>query len=356
MCTSIRLKAKDGAVIYARTMEFGVPLFSELTVVPRGRAYRGTSGGGAPGHSWETKYAAVGVNAFAEPHIIDGLNEAGLAGGALLFPKHAGYVKPEAAAPGKQVAPWEFLTWVLTRFASVKEAKDALSGGASSSDAPLQIVDVPPPGAHALGEDGQKLELHYVVHDRTGASLVIEPIDGGLVLHDNPFGVMTNSPPFDWHVTNLANYVGLRATNAAAVDIDSQQVTAVGQGSGMLGLPGDFTPPARFVRALTLVESARQAKNAGEGILLASRIMHHFDIPLGLVREAGSSRARLEYTLWTTYADLQNKSFYFSTYENPQLREVKMPDLELDAIEVRRTTMQAPVEFFPVKPLAAHPA
>jgi choloylglycine hydrolase len=47
--------------------------------------------------------------------------------------------------------------------------------------------------------------LHFVVHDRTGKSIIIEPVDNVLKLHQNSVGVTTNSPTFDWHMTNLRN-------------------------------------------------------------------------------------------------------------------------------------------------------
>ena len=95
----------------------------------------------------------------------------------------------------------------------------------------------------------QAQPFHYVVYDAAGASIAIEPIGGKLKIYDNPLGVMTNSPTFDWHMTNLRNYIALNPRNVPPLKIDGMTFRQFGEGSGMLGLPGDTTPPSRFVRA-----------------------------------------------------------------------------------------------------------
>ena len=102
--------------------------------------------------------------------------------------------------------------------------------------------------------------VHVVVYDKTGASIVIEPLDGKLKVYDNPLGVITNSPTFDWHMINVRNYVALNPRNVPPVTINGTTFRNMGQGSGMLGLPGDFTPPSRFVRASVFSATAIPSK------------------------------------------------------------------------------------------------
>ena len=109
--------------------------------------------------------------------------------------------------------------------------------------------------------------MHFVVHDRSGKSVVIEPTDKTLKIFDNPLGVMTNSPTFDWHMTNLRNYINLTVTNVPPIDLGGVTLAQFGQGSGLRGLPGDFTPPSRFVRAVAFSQSALQADTATQSIL-----------------------------------------------------------------------------------------
>ncbi len=107
---------------------------------------------------------------------------------------------------------------------------------------------------------GAPLPFHSKIADATGASRVLELInDGVLHVHEPIVGVITNSPTYDRHVTNLRNHLGLTQATAAAVTIGDTTLTPLGGGSGLLGLPGDFTPPSRFIRAVALAASVRPA-------------------------------------------------------------------------------------------------
>ena len=127
-CTSFLLKAADGSPVYGRTMEFGFKLQSDAIVIPRGYALMATGPGGKPGLTWKTHYGVVGLNAFGAPVVADGLNEKGLAGGILYLPGYAGYADPAKTDPTHALAPWDFLTWALTNFATVAEVRAALDG------------------------------------------------------------------------------------------------------------------------------------------------------------------------------------------------------------------------------------
>ena len=244
-CTSFLLRTSDGGVVYGRTMEFGFQLTSEAIVLPRQFAFTATGPGGKPGLVWSSKYGAVGLNAFGLPILTDGMNEKGLAGGILYFPGYAGYADAAKTDPAKALAPWEFLTWALTSFASVAEVKAALAG--------VAIIDVAQPNL------GITPPFHYTLHDASGASIVVEPVNGALKVYDNPLGVMTNAPTFDWHLTNLKNYVKISPVNAEAITIDGVTIPSFGQGSGLLGIPGDPTPPSRLLRALGYVDLGQEA-------------------------------------------------------------------------------------------------
>ena len=51
--------------------------------------------------------------------------------------------------------------------------------------------------------------MHFFIQDKTGKSIAVEPIRGKLKVTDAPLGVMTNAPTYDWHMTNLDNYINL---------------------------------------------------------------------------------------------------------------------------------------------------
>ena len=316
-CTSLLLKTSDGGYVYGRTMEFGFELQSAAVVLPRQLAFTATGPDGKPGLAWKGQYAVAGMNAFGLPIVVDGVNEKGLAGGTLYFPEYAVYTSAASATPAKSVAPWEFLTWALTNFATVAEVKAALSD--------VEIVSV------ILPQFGAVPPFHYTLHDAGGQSIVIEPVGGRLVVYDNPFGVMTNSPSFDWHLTNLKNYVKLSPENAPPLQIGSQTITSFGEGSGWLGIPGDGTPPSRFVRALAFSLTSIAQPAGPESVRLVEHIMNNFDIPKGQIRQASSVA---DYTQWTGIADLRHRRYYLKTYDDQTLRCIDLPGCDLTASQM----------------------
>lgn len=316
-CTSFVIRTTDNSAVYARTMEFGFPMESRALVIPRNYKLTATGTGGKPSMSWTGKYAAVGMNALGAAALVDGMNEKGLVGGILYFPGFAGYADPAKVDPAKSLAPWEILTWALTSFATVAEVKAAL-GDIAVVNIVEETMKITPP-------------VHYTLHDATGASLVIEPVDGKLKIYDNPLGVMTNSPSFDWHMTNLRNYLKLSPVNAEPLKIGAETFAPLGQGSGMLGIPGDPTPPSRFLRALGYTLSIEKKPSGPESVRLAEHIINNFDIPKGWVRDKNQGSEPLEYTQWSTVADLANLVYYVKTYDDPVLRGIDLKSFDLDA-------------------------
>ncbi len=339
-CTSILVKTNDDSYVYGRTMEFGMELKSQPVVAPRGLSYTGTGAKkGQDGLKWTGKYAAVGMNAVDQPLICDGMNEKGLAGGILYFPGYAEYTKPADADPAKSLAPWEFLSWCLTSFANVDEIKAAIENG------DVQVVEVVFPAF------GFVAPFHYTLHDTNGNSIVIEPTGGTLKVYDNPFGVMTNSPTFDWHLTNLKNYTKLTDENAPPLKINGHQIDSFGAGSGWLGIPGDPTPPSRFIRALAYSMTPVPQPKGIKSVRLVEHIMNNFDLPKGIIRDAKSDEA--DYTQWTAIADMADRVYYVKTYDNQQLQAIALKDFDLDAktpfVGDLKDGLKAPELSFPKK-------
>ncbi len=336
-CTSLLLGTASGGHVYGRTMEFGFELDSDVIFMPRKMAVVGTGPAGQPGKPWVSKYAMVGMNAFDMPIVCDGINEKGLAGGILYFPGYAQYTPDADATASKCMAPWEFLAWALGNFATVEEVKAALDG--------VEIIGAKMPHLGAVPP------FHYTLHDATGKSIVIEPTGGKLVVFDNPYGVMTNSPTFDWHLTNLRNYVKLTPVNVPPMKVAGQTVDSFGQGSGWLGIPGDPTPPSRLIRALAFSMTSDQKPNGIESVRLVEHIMNNFDIPYGTIRNPKPG-GDLDYTQWTTIADIQELVYYVKTYNNQMLVSIPLADFDFDAKAVSTAAIKddlvAP-KLFPAK-------
>jgi len=321
MCTGIRLIADNGAVIYARTLEFGQPMKSDILVIPRNYSFVGTAPSGKPeGLLWKSRYAVVGANALGLRHILDGVNEAGLAGGLFYFPDFAQYQDVALNEYKNSLAPWELMTWLMTNYSTIDEVKKAITTIKVGNTNFKAWGFVPP--------------VHAIVHDARGKSLVIEYVKGNLDVYDNPLGVVTNSPTFEWHTINLDNYVTLKAVNSSALILrNGVEIIPLGQGSGMLGLPGDFTPPSRFVRAVAFSQSVKIGVHEGDALSAAFHLLNLFNIPIGVVRHREKGKEFYDYTQWTSASDLRNKRYYFHTYESPQIQSVDLMNFDLDAHE-----------------------
>ena len=321
-CTGILFKTTQGACGYARTLEFGDDIASQSLFIPRNYRYTAPAFSNKDGLSWASRYGVVGASAYSSTYFVDGVNEKGLAGGLFYFPGFAEYEDVTPAHYSKSLPMWALLTWILTTCATVQEVKAAVPT--------VHVSKALFPGNPEI------IPVHLVVHDAQGASAVIEYVQGGLRVYDNPLGVVTNAPGFDWHMTNVRNYINLTPVNAAAKSINGVSFAQLGQGSGMLGLPGDFTPPSRFVRAVAFSQAAIPVARPQEAVHQAFHILNNFDIPKGatLTREG-----HMEYTQWTSAIDLQNRVFYWRTYENFQPQKIELSKMNLNSTKAQTFSM-----------------
>ena len=329
-CTGLMLRNADGSIVHGRTLEFGILVDTTIAIVPRGYAFVGKAPGGA-GLKYQAKYGAVGAYTFKDLALSDGINEKGLSVGAFYLPTFAKYAEITNQNRAKALSPVDFPNWILVQFGTVAEVRAALEAG--------QAV-IAPTVLEGWGPEAPP--FHYVVYDKTGACIVIEPTDGKLKIYDNPLGVLTNSPTFDWHLTNLRNYIALNPRNVPPVEISGLKLQQLGQGSGMLGLPGDFSPPSRFVRAAVFGAAAIPAPDVDRGILQVFHILNNFDIPLGVARAEDQGVVHSDYTQFTAARDPQNLRYYYKSYNDQTIRMVDLRKFDLDAKEVKRINTRHP--------------
>ena len=178
---------------------------------------------------------------------------------------------------------------------------------------------------------------------------MVEPVNGALKVYDNPLGVMTNAPTFDWHLTNLKNYVKISPVNAEPITIDGVTIPSFGQGSGLLGIPGDPTPPSRFIRALGYVISVKKLPSGEQSVRLAEHILNNFDIPMGFIQPGKGDYTALEYTQWSSIAELTTKRYYVKTYDDQVLRGIDLMSFDLDAKAVASAALEPNLAPPPLK-------
>lgn len=345
-CTSIRMKTTDGLVFYARTMEYGQDLGSNVVIIPKGAALVGTlPDGSSKGLHFTAKYGFVGMNALGMNNVSDGMNEKGLVVGGLLFPGYAGYQPYSSSESASTIAQFEMVNWLLSQCATVADVRRDIGK--------IRVCQGP---SSLNGVTAGTLPLHYTIHDATGASIVVEYTGGTVNIYDNPLGVLTNSPDFPWMLTFLSNTVNLSAVNVPALDLPGYVVRQTGQGSGMLGLPGDFTPPSRFVRMVALTQSALPATGPDTGLALAMTIIGNVDIPKGAVREKDATGTEYDVTQWTVAADTARGRYYYRTAGDKNWRYVDVAQALAAAGSTIQTVAINVVPDYPNTTASAKPA
>ncbi len=311
-CTGGALVAKDGSVAVGRTLEFGKPLDSVLAVWPAGSEFTGQTPTGKNGLSWKSKYGFVGPTAATNHDmLLDGLNDQGLNVGLFYFPGFAQYPEATPENTAKGMAPAQVTAWILGNFATVAEVKENI-GKIAMLPVVLDLIGIVP-------------DLHIKVQDPSGECIVIEPRGGELLVHENPVRVLTNSPEFPWMLTNLANYLNLTADYPANKKIGNLELSPFGMGGGSHGLPGDFSPPSRFVRMAFFLQNALPQASSSEAVGTMFHFLNNFDIPPGTAMPpAGTSEKYPDYTSWTTVSDLAKKHYHWKTYGNPNVRVIDL--------------------------------
>ena len=327
-CTVFQLKADDGTIIVGRSMEFAVDLKYDIIVVPRNKAYVSPAPDGQVGMAWKTHYGYVGVASFGMDYgLSDGMNEKGLAVGLLWFEPD---MKWQDVAPGERkssLAQTMLGDWILGNFATVEDVKQEIQK--------IKVFKYTDPVANIAPT------VHFIVYDAKGGCIVIEYENGLCNVYDNPLGIMTNAPRFPWQMTNLRQFVGMTSEMPGPYEISGIKLSPTGHGSGMFGLPGDITPPSRFVRLAILTRFADRQPDAERTLNLAQHIINTFDIPFGLVTDTLPDKKTVmkESTQWVTFRDLKKHIVYFKTYDNQNLRKIDLGKLDFAGTAVKRIKM-----------------
>ncbi len=241
------------------------------------------------------------------------MNEKGLSAKVLWLPS-VGY---QSVPKGKQKNALDVALvpdWILGSFSTVAEVKKNL---------PTVFV-----WGNTLAGLGSIPVLHLAVHDAQGNNMVAEWIDGKLHVYDNPLGVMTNEPPLPMQWANLRNYVNLSPWIQKTLQLDGASVSGTGNGSGLLGLPGDCTPPSRFVRVAVLKKFAYQPEKAEDAVTFARHLLDQVYVMKGISREKTADGEMADYTQWVAIEDLTNRVLYFADYNDQTLRTIDLKKLD----------------------------
>lgn len=292
MCTAIHLRDEG---LLGRTLDFEAGFGESVVFTPREFMRMGEA---------RNRYSVLGIGVLKDTSTLyfDGVNEWGLTGAALHFPGYAVYhCERDKKA---DVPSGLLLSFILGFCKDIGEAKDALSNISITNEKVLGMSPSP---------------LHWIFADKNGA-ITVESTKEGLRVMDNPYGVLTNSPDFNYHVTRLADYMTLRA-DCPENRLTKAPLTQYSRGMGAIGLPGDFSSSSRFVRGVFVKENIRDFGGEDSGISRMMHILSSVSVPCGcVVTKEGGAVA----TLYTCTMDGENLTYYYNSYGNGQLRAVKL--------------------------------
>lgn len=300
MCTS--LSWRNGGHYFGRNLDLECDFGQQVVVTPRRFPLRWRMGDGLAEHRAIIGMAAVRSDT---PLYADAANEAGLCMAGLNFPGHAHYAEP--ADDGRaHVAPWELPLWLLSQCDTVDEALALLDR--------TQIVRMP------FDEHTPLTPLHWHLADAV-RSVVLECMADGLHVHEDPFGVLTNSPPFDFHRQNLCQYMQLSSRWPENRFAPHLPLKPAGCGLGGFGLPGDASPASRFVRGAFLLANSICAADAPACVAHFFHLLDAVAMTKGSVQTEGG---RWEYTRYSCCIDASRGVYYFRTYEDPRMAAVAL--------------------------------
>lgn len=308
MCTAATYKTKDH--YFGRNLDYEFSYSETVTITPRNYPFHFRKIGDMPKH-----YAMIGMAFVQEnyPLYYDATNEKGLSMAGLNFPQNADY-KPYD--PDKDnITPFEFIPWILGQCATVTEAREKLSRISLLNEDFSPMLPLSP--------------LHWMISDRD-ESIVVESVKDGLKVYDNPVGVMTNNPTFDFHMLNLTNYMGLTREEPVNSFSDKLNITPYSRGMGAIGLPGDLSSASRFVKA------AFTKLNSVSGDSESESVSQFFHILASVAQQKGCCRVErgFEYTIYSSCCNTDKGIYYYTTYENSQITGVDMNKENLNGVEL----------------------
>ena len=336
MCTSFLLKGSDGGAAYGRSMEFGMPLNSQLMISPRGYQYQGVGidGKAGTGLNWTAKYAVAGMNILGLPTYADGMNEKGLVGGLLNAPFTAQYQDVSQADSANSINSSQILLFALTNFATIDEVKAGFKKIFVNRSTVAAYKNQTPP-------------VRVPLHDANGNSIVIEYIKGELVITDNPTHVCTNDPVLTEQFTNIGNYANLTNIEQNPLVINGATYQSPSSGNGLHGLPGDYLSPSRFIRALFLSKSVPASYSTEKMVNAAWHITGSFDIPPGAItltadNPYGGGVDGIEITEWMIVADSKNMIYNVKMFETTNVYAFDLKKINSDAKDLMYFKLDKP--------------
>lgn len=308
MCTAITYKTKDH--YFGRTLDLEYSYHETVTVTPRNFPFVFRNGETLADHAAIIGMATVETG---YPLYYEAANEWGLAMAGLNFPGNAHYFP--FVQGKKNISPFEFIPWILCQCRNLDEAEACLGE--------INLWESP------FNEQMPLSPLHWIIADKD-RSITVECVAEGLKLYENPVGVLTNNPCFDYHMTHLSEYLNLTALTPNN-RFGEVELVPYCKGMGAMGLPGDLSSSSRFVRAAFVKLNSVSGESEKESISQFFHILGSVEQQRGCVK---LDDGKYEITGYTSCMNTDKGIYYYTTYENQCISAVDMHSCDLDGEEL----------------------
>ena len=296
MCTAVWIK--DG--YFGRNLDYEVGFGEKIIITPRNYPFEFSDAGKCDRH-----HAIIGMGVVRDeyPLYFDAVNEAGLGMAGLRFYGNAEYFSPNEGR--ENITSYELIPRVLASCENTYQAEELLKNANITDEA--FSADMPP------------APLHWMLADKE-RSIVVEQTKDGLVIYDNPTGVLTNNPTFDVQLQRLAYYMQASPDEAENKFSESYEIIPESRGTGTVGLPGDWTSGSRFVKTCFIRENSAIEGSESDVVNHFFHILYSVFHPRGCVR-IGSE---YEITRYSSCCNLSDGIYYYTTYNDSTIRGVDM--------------------------------
>lgn len=301
MCTAVTYRGKD--TFFGRNLDYIKTFGEKIIITPRHfiLSFR---------HQQQIKkhYAIIGVGIIEDnyPLYYDAMNEYGLAVAALQFVNNAFYRKINHRKDN--IASFELILWILSQCQNINEAK-----------ALLKRINV----CHDnFKENMPSSELHWMITDDK-ESIVLETTEEGTFIMQNRMDVLTNNPPFQEQVAIAKKYQFLSPYNKISLSKDKKT-----NGTGAIGLPGDYTSSSRFIRATFVKDYLQKKSNRTiDEVVLFFDILHAAQQPYGCSHDDDGN---IMSTLYAICYNLNKGVLYYMAQSNYQITAIDIYHENLD--------------------------
>lgn len=311
MCTAITYKTKD--FYFGRNLDYDYSYHEEVVIVPRHMMlpFRHTK-------ELSHHYAMIGMAYVNEgyPLYYDAVNEKGLGMAGLNFVGNSVY--HDEVEEKDNIAQFEFIPWILAQCESVQAARALL--------ARINLVKT------NFSDQLPIASLHWIIAD-TRECIVVESVKEGLMIYDNPVGVLTNNPPFPQQLFHLNDYMQLSPKDPMNRFSEQLPLSIYSRGMGAMGLPGDLSSPSRFVRAAFVKMNSVSEVGEAQSVSQFFHILHAVEQQRGCCEVAEGA---YEITIYTSCCNTDKGIYYYTTYDNHRIQAVDMHKENLDGCNLIR--------------------